>query len=1172
MNCPSCAYANAADANFCENCGQPFERACPSCSKPVSPAAKFCRNCGLKLQGAAGAPPAATAPATGTDDLAAMRQAAPQSVAKKILAERERMEGERKLVTALFTDIVGCTAIAERMDPEDWREIVSGAHRCVSDAVYHCEGMIAQLLGDGVLAFFGAPLVHEDDAERAVRAALGILASIQKYARDLHAKHLVENFQMRIGLNTGPVVVGNIGTDLHMEYAAVGDTVNLAARMQAAAEPNTILISQNTYRLASSRFDCEDRGKISVKGRAEQIQVYRVLGEHKGAARRREIAGVASPMVGRERELSQLMQCLADARAGRGSIVAIIGEAGLGKSRLVAEWRRAALANEAAPRWVEGRCLSYGAAMPYHLGTDILRAVVGAPPGSSEEDTRNALWALTESQFGADMKEVYPFLAQLLGVPLDEDMQARVRSLDGPALQAKHIAAFKRLLHSLAQSTPLVIVCEDVHWADPSSVELGLQVLPIAAQVPLLVAFVTREERESAGWKMVTQAHSIPGVGMSELHLAALSERDSTRLVTNLLDVDAIRQPLLQLILAKSEGNPLFVEEVIRMLIDRGGIERRSGKLAVTRDIHSIEIPDTLQGVLTARIDRLPDDAKRLVQTASVIGRTFQVKVLEQSFDQPDVNVGAILARLEEAQIVRRLAEEEPAFTFKHTLTQETAYKSLLRPRRRDIHRSIADIYERTHAKRLDEYAGLLAHHFERAEEHAKALDYLMRAADWARRAAAHREEADFLARALALAQQTDHPELIADLHARRGKAFASITMWQQAREELALALDALPPDADERRAQVLLDLADASEWLWDSSQARQYTHQALAIAEKTGNDNLVACVMSTLAFSEVSDARPQEGLEHYEQAFARATDRHAPYLIVGMEFSGLALYWVGRYADAIARNREALQLAREVSNTVTIVRALTNLGMAQAGLGAYAEAVNSLEEARRFGEEHGVLAWLARAISTLGGLYLDLGDFARAESTANEARDLSRAAHFTHAIASTNIDLIFNYVRSGQSGRVGDLPDQVAAAIGTTHGSHRWLWEIRLIQARAELAIARGDWDLARGSIEEALARSGRTGRIKYQAIGLATRARILSHQGHTREAILDLEKALQLARTLEDPLLFFRTATALTAAGGGDALGGQAHEAKQRIVAALPDDAARRRFEASVGAGTDV
>lgn len=628
MRCPNCSSDNPADAKFCENCGQAFARACPNCGSAISASAKFCKNCGFNLAGGA---------APRSDSLDALRKSAPQNVANKILAARERTEGERKLVTALFTDIVGSTALAEQMDPEDWREIVSGAHRCVSEAVYRYEGTIAQLLGDGVLAFFGAPLAHEDDAERAIRAACDILAAMQTYASDLRAKHRVENFQLRIGLNTGLVVVGNIGSDLHMEYLAIGDTVNLAARIQSAATANTILISESTHRLAANLFDLEDKGKIAVKGKTEPIQIYRVIGERKGAVRARGIAGLTSPMVGRSREFATLLQIIADARAGRGSVVAVIGEAGLGKSRLVAEWRKAALTDTERPiRWVEGRCLSYGASMAHHLSTDILRALINAPAGSSEEETHRALAQTTQALLDGEMQEVYPYLGHLLGLKLAEDMAARVKYLDGPALQAKYISAYKRMLQAVASTQPTVIVCEDVHWADPSSVELGAQVLSIASEVPMVIVFVTRPDKDTAGWKLIAQSHEITGVGALELHLAPLSDSDSKQLVNNLLEIDALPGNLRKMILAKAEGNPFFVEEVLRMLIDRGGIARNAenGEWIVTREIQNIEIPDTLQGVLTARIDRLPDDAKRVLQIAAVIGRKFEVKVLERVLEQ----------------------------------------------------------------------------------------------------------------------------------------------------------------------------------------------------------------------------------------------------------------------------------------------------------------------------------------------------------------------------------------------------------------------------------------------------------------------------------------------------------------------------------------------------------
>ena len=660
MKCPNCTHENSPTARFCENCGQAMPRTCPNCGQAVSTTARFCANCGFQLAAtsttanAAIAAPSASAVPTPPipSQLDVLRRATPQPLAQKILAQRDRLEGERKLVTALFTDIVGSTTLAEAMDPEDWREVVSGAHARVSEAIYRYEGTIAQLLGDGVLAFFGAPLAHEDDAERALRAALEILDGVHAYAAELRRRNLVEDFQMRIGLNTGIVVVGDIGSDLHMEYLAIGDTVNLAARMQSAADPDTILISENTYRHVASLFDFEDRGKIAVKGKAEAVQVYAVVRGRKGAARQRGITGLSSPMVGRQREFATLMQVFSDLQMGKGGIITISGEAGLGKSRLLAEWRKIVRANpQQSPteggnltadlregltptpniRWIEGRSLSYGAAVAYHLGIDLLRALLGVAPDASEEDLHAALRQGAESLFGDEETagQVYSFLGHILGLKLEEDAAARVKYLDGPALQGRYVAAFKAYLTALARTAPTIVVVEDIHWADPSSVELGLHVLATAAEAPIVFVMVTRPDQETAGWRMVEAAREIPGVSAIELHLSPLSEGDSQQLVSNLLEVTALPGSLRQLIQAKAEGNPFYVEEVIRMLIDRGSLQRQGDAWIITRDLKEIEIPDTLQGVIMARIDRLPEEAKRTLQIAAVIGRRFQVKVLD---------------------------------------------------------------------------------------------------------------------------------------------------------------------------------------------------------------------------------------------------------------------------------------------------------------------------------------------------------------------------------------------------------------------------------------------------------------------------------------------------------------------------------------------------------------
>ena len=529
MKCWNCGFENPPNAKFCNNCGQAQERACPNCGTKNTAGAKFCSNCGTNLQTAAAAPsaptPAKAIPRAAETPQALIEKYMPKEIASKLEAARSSrsMEGERRIVTILFCDVKGSTAMAEKMDPEEWADIMNRAFKYLIEPVYRYEGTVARLMGDAILAFFGAPIAHEDDPQRATLAGLDILNGIGEY-RDKVRREKDLDFAVRVGLNTGLVVVGNIGNDLKYEYTAMGDAINLASRMQTAADPNTILISENTHRLITALFDFEDRGQLEVKGKTEPIHVYRVLEARKGAVKTRGIVGLGSPMVGRRREFSTLMQILDDLLEGRGSIVSIIGEAGLGKSRLVAEWQKAAFAAVGSEklRWVEGRCLSYGAAMAHHLSTDILRGLVGAPAGSSEEETRTALWQTVEQVLGDEMKEVYPYLGHLLGIKLEEDMAARVKYLDGPALQAKYISATKRLMQALAQSAPTIIVCEDIHWADPSSVELGLQVLSIVGETRLVIVYVTRQDKDAPGWKLIQQGHEIAGAGAIELYLAAV--------------------------------------------------------------------------------------------------------------------------------------------------------------------------------------------------------------------------------------------------------------------------------------------------------------------------------------------------------------------------------------------------------------------------------------------------------------------------------------------------------------------------------------------------------------------------------------------------------------------------------------------------------------------------
>jgi class 3 adenylate cyclase len=549
-----------------------------------------------------------------------------------------KLTGERKPVTALFADVVGSTTLAEQMDPEDWTQIINEAFDLMSRAVFRYEGTIAQLQGDAMLAFFGAPVAHEDDPDRAIRAALDMVRETDEFARQLKHERGID-FRIRAGINTGPVIVGNVGSDLRYEYTALGDAVNVAARVQTAAEPGTVVVSANTQRFVSDAFDFDDLGDVELKGKAEPVQLFRVRGLRAVPGRRRglESVGLSSPLVGRASELETLRGLFEVARAGRGRLAVLVGEPGIGKSRLLAELRSAVGAGgggtpgdaAGAPTWIEGKCVSYGRSLPYHLIFEIVRSTLGLPIGASESETRSTLESSLRQLLGDEARDVLPYFAHLMGLPLSAAEADRTQQ-DPEALQGRYVAAIHRVLRAHAAAGPVVLVCEDIHWADKASVELMIQLLPLITPQPILLILAGRAETDAPGWRLVSHSQATLAEAMTELRLQPLSESDSRTLVANLLEIESLPEQVRTQILTRAEGNPFFVEEVIRMLIERGAIVRTGDRWTANETIIGIEIPETLHSLLLARIDQLSDGAKRSLRVASVIGRQFPVRVLER--------------------------------------------------------------------------------------------------------------------------------------------------------------------------------------------------------------------------------------------------------------------------------------------------------------------------------------------------------------------------------------------------------------------------------------------------------------------------------------------------------------------------------------------------------------
>ncbi|MFY9616129.1 MAG: adenylate/guanylate cyclase domain-containing protein [Candidatus Dormiibacterota bacterium] len=552
--------------------------------------------------------------------------AAPEPLARKIRASK--LTGERKPVTAIFADVVGSTTLAETIDPEDWSQIMNGAFEVLSEAVYRYEGTVAQLQGDAMVVFFGAPVAHEDDPERAIRSALDMIAAVGEYAVQAKAEYGIE-FAMRCGVNSGEVMVGNIGSDLRYEYTALGDTMNVAARMEAAAAPMTVLVTEDTYRLTSATFDFEEVGDLSLKGKTAPVKGYRVVGLRATPGRARGIEGMRSPMVGRDAELARLRELLATARAGTGRAAVIIGDPGLGKTRLLEELRASAIAENSPTHWVVGQCPTFGAALPYHLVIDIARSCLGISVADSLDDARAKLSRRVSELLTEGQEEAVATLAHLLGLT-DQAITEEGQVIDQGALTTRIIGTVHRLLAALCATGTVVLVWEDIQWADPSSVEALSAAMPLFRKLRILLVAALRPDRDSGGWRLLTAAREVFGETLAELSLQPLSQAAGTELIGNLLEVESLPGKVRASIIARAEGNPFFVEEVVRMLMDRGVIVRDGDQWVATEDAAAVEIPETLRGLLLARIDRLPTDARRSLRVASVIGRQFPARVLEQ--------------------------------------------------------------------------------------------------------------------------------------------------------------------------------------------------------------------------------------------------------------------------------------------------------------------------------------------------------------------------------------------------------------------------------------------------------------------------------------------------------------------------------------------------------------
>ena len=703
MRCPQCEHDNPPGARFCNACGTGLAGPCRACGQVNAPGSRFCSACGQAL-----GPPEPVPTSTRFDSPGAFT---PPHLAQRIVANRKALEGERKQVTVLFADTKGSMELLADRDPEDARRLLEAVVERMIEAVHRYEGTVNQVMGDGIMALFGAPLAHENHAVRACYAALRMQEDVGRYGDEMQ-RTLGVPIQIRVGLNSGEVVVGTIGSDLRMEYSAVGQTTHLAARMEQMAKPATVLLTADTLRLAEGYVQARAVGPVPVRGLADPVEVYELVGATT-ARTRLQVAAVRglTQLVGRQAELGLLRQALDQARDGRGQVVALVGEAGVGKSRLAWEITRSHRTRD----WLvlEGSAASHGKATTWLPMIDLLRAYFRIDDGDDARTVREKLIGRLLTLDEA-LRPTLAAFETLLEIPVDEVEWGR---LDPPVRQRRTVEAVKSLLLRESQVQPLLLVLEDLHWFDGATQALLdslVESLP-AARVLLLVNYRPGYQHAWGGKTYYSQ-----------LRLDPLPPETAEGMLDTLMGGDAGLVPLKRLLIDRTQGNPFFLEETVRSLAESRSLTGTPGDYRLDTARPAIQLPMTVQAVLAARIDRLPADDKRLLQLASVIGKDVPMPLLRAIADVPEQDLQRSLARLQTAEFLyeTRLFPD-PEYTFRHALTLEVAYGSLLHERRRELHARIVDALERLYPERLTEHGARLAHHAFRAEAWAKALAYL---------------------------------------------------------------------------------------------------------------------------------------------------------------------------------------------------------------------------------------------------------------------------------------------------------------------------------------------------------------------------------------------------------------------------------------------------------------
>ena len=829
MQCPKCKHENPTEAIFCMKCGAKLETRCPNCGAEYPEEALFCMKCGTKLKDES---------EVNIPKLEDMqdRLYIPEPLRRQMDSAEQELQGENRLVSALFADISGFTSLSNQHSPENVVNIVNDCFKVIVDTIFRYEGNPNRFIGDNVLAFFGAPITHENDSERAIMAALEMRDKVRELSLDIS-----------IGINTGMMYFGPIGTREHLEVSAYGPDINLAKRFQEIAQPGQILVGSGTYKFTRKTFDFINIPALFVKGYDKSVTAYEALRIKTHPEKLRGIEGLRARMIGREHEFTELKEATDEWLTGHGQIVSVIGEAGIGKSRLVGELikdlrlkikdsgdsnTQSSILNLQSLIVLEGRCVSIGQPVSYWPFIDILHTYFGLSERDDSAVIADKVTEATSRLFPQNADEVLPFLGNLLSIKFGNELDEKLKSATPDQIRHQTMMRLRDFFEALARKQPLLMIMEDLHWADEFSLDLIALLMDSLPTIPLMLFCVYRPEQGHRVWQLGNQAQRKCLDRYTEITLRKLSSHESRELVESLLEIDNLPEKVKEMILQKSEGNPFFIEEVIRSLIDQGLVYHEGDRWKASPEASNIDVPDTIQGVILARVDKLKAEARYVLQCASVIGRLFKYNLLDH-LTQHERNLQSYLDEFERRELVyeeRIMPELE--YAFKHVLTQEATYQNILERRRKEFHHEVAQGIEQLYRERLEEFYEELAHHYSKSEDDKKAVEYLLKAGEKAIKSYANEVAIQYFNEALLRLPESGNErtawelsamESLGHIYSLLGRHDEAISHFQS-----ALAIRKKRGDTPQEQTRLHCSIAESLFWQERSAEAIQIVKEGL--------------------------------------------------------------------------------------------------------------------------------------------------------------------------------------------------------------------------------------------------------------------------------------------------------------------------------------------------------